>query len=252
MTTMKKYRLIKTYPGSPALETILDFTPTYLSQFPEFWEEVVEKDYEIISYKYNGKVMICGGELNSTTIHLYTSNYIIHSIKRLSDGEVFTVGDRVDFKGYNIKTDTLTKITIRPYTPFDLRLWASYTKDYPEAYSIDRLTHKKQPLLTTEDGVDIYEDDEVWGITKDVWKPFYRIAKNTSNSVAVKEKWLHGKFSTKEAAEEYILMNKPCLSINDINNSWVIKHEKCGTKYVHGSKTLNKLIELVKSKLKTN
>lgn len=45
------------------------------------------------------------------------------------------------------------------------------------------------------------------------------------------------KFSTKEAAEEYILMNKPCLSINDVNSDFSI------TKY-----RMKQLKKLVKSR----
>lgn len=49
-------------------------------------------------------------------------------------------------------------------------------------------------------------------------------------------------FSTKEAAEEYILMNKPCLSYNDVINKWWS---------IAGSKpdSLKLLKTLIKSKL---
>jgi len=98
---MKKYKLIKTYPGSPLLGKVLKpkiekdnedtnnffwegswFNP---NDFPEFWEEVFEKDYEILSQvtKYN--------PLDDYKV----TGTKIYSIKRLSDGEVFTLGDTI-------------------------------------------------------------------------------------------------------------------------------------------------------------
>lgn len=57
------------------------------------WQEVVEKDYEILSWRNK----------NSKTIsHLLSGkNHEIHSVKRLSDGEVFTIGDMTTGVSYN-------------------------------------------------------------------------------------------------------------------------------------------------------
>ena len=86
-----KYKLIKKYPGSDSVGTIVTgygkdgwyskgpggktYDWTLIVYNPEYWEEVVEKDYEIL------KTCPIEG--------------IIYSVKRLSDGEVFTVGDRI-------------------------------------------------------------------------------------------------------------------------------------------------------------
>jgi len=62
----------------------------------------------------------------------------------------------------------------------------------------------------------IFEGDRVYGIYADDWKVFeLRLEKD--NAVH-KEKWEHGKFSSKEAAQEYILMNRPCLSVKQVKN----------------------------------
>ena len=46
-----KYILKKEYPGSPKLGNIIDnLENDWIENYPEFWEEVVEKDYEILSY----------------------------------------------------------------------------------------------------------------------------------------------------------------------------------------------------------
>src|SRR5690606_35349096 len=117
----KKYKLIKEYPGSPKVGYISKpkinnainshywmgrwFNP---AEYPELWEEVVERNWEILSLS---------GILNIETVRVKGPNdlyyhldsdpltleyllsdvggYRIHSVKRLSDGEVFTIGDRV-------------------------------------------------------------------------------------------------------------------------------------------------------------
>jgi len=111
---MKKYTLIKTYPGSPELGYILEpslhtqLNPTeYVigfdlltpSKHPEFWEEVVEKEYEILTLKRlddNSVACIKDCKIVNIFIKNMPGNQLaIHSVKRLSDGEIFTIGDTV-------------------------------------------------------------------------------------------------------------------------------------------------------------
>ena len=119
---MKKYKLIKKYPFGPKLGFIVEFNPEYPDVYPakieagrecylnleecknnpEFWEEVIEKDYEILSIIGTNK-----HPLPKTTLYLkdvYKKDFAghlndesncwqIHSVKRLSDGEVFQIND---------------------------------------------------------------------------------------------------------------------------------------------------------------
>lgn len=66
---------------------------------------------------------------------------------------------------------------------------------------------KSKILFRTEDDVDIFEGDRVYSVT-----PNFCIGYSGS----LKYKPIQLCFSTKEAVEEYILMNKPSLSINDV------------------------------------
>jgi hypothetical protein len=77
------------------------------------------------------------------------------------------------------------------------------------------------PLFTTEDGVDIYEGDTYFGCGK--WpdgSPSGCIKDSVATDTRLDRKYGWNKtfkcFSTKEAAEEYVLMNKPVLSLNDL------------------------------------
>ena len=176
---MKKYKLIKTYPGSPKLGTINTYTPIFCDNYPEFWEEVIEKDYEILSFisnkKHGNPGFIVGIKNNMSVMGNHNiKEYIediddwwnIYSVKRLSDGEVFTVGDRINHYGeyakneFSTKTYTLKKIyfieenTLTFYVGKGFNLGAISASKY------------KLPLFTTEDGIQIFKGDECWAINK--------------------------------------------------------------------------------------
>ena len=103
----------------------------------------------------------------------------------------------------------------------------------------------KPKLFITEDGIDIYVNDVCYGVN-----PLY-YSYTGEFQWRSKEYFGDGKqvasklFSTKEVAEEYILMNKPLLSINDIINLQGL----CDGKF-EDYHDINKLKELAKSKLK--
>lgn len=124
---MKTYKLIKTYPGSPKLGSVHKLHSTTLNdekpaiyynhnwitpeEHPEFWE-VIEKEYEILSFstpdgdileihsdkKYAFKKGFDYDDTGSLYVEecLADSFYKIHSVKRLSDGEIFSVGDELE------------------------------------------------------------------------------------------------------------------------------------------------------------
>jgi hypothetical protein len=184
------------------------------SKQPKKEYEIIQKDYEIL------KSCPIEGD--------------IHSVKRLSDGEVFTVGDKISFENNPVR------YTIGKFTISDNYLMVS-------VYALSTLFHislikkVKQPLFTTEDGKEIFLNDT-----------FYYIgdAMNVCRTRCLFEgdgDFTNFKtFSTREAAEEYVLMNKPVFSVKDIHNyfdTWVVKPND----YVR-----EKIIELAKSKYETN
>ena len=142
---MKKYKLIKQYPGSLKLGSIATSIggddlwkgSIYYDKYPEYWEEVVEveKDYEILRYYSIENPSIgrttCNSKLNDT--------YNIYSVKRLSDGEVFTIGDKaktVDINGrhtirqFRIKQKCFGKNFSGNYTYDGIdRIWIDWEKN---------------------------------------------------------------------------------------------------------------------------
>lgn len=227
---MKKYKLIKKYPGCGKLGTIYTsqwVNAHFFKEFPEYWEEIIEKDFEVMSFYFYGKIYKKTGATNQHYLtkkiynvfltenkdgiltdedlenKKYDENHYIHSVKRLSDGEIFTVGDNYQFgaiPGFYIQNN---------------KIYIKRKECYP-SLPLSMAEKVKKPLFKTADGVDIYEGDKVWGIATDVWTPFYQNVRDNPPNKAVTEKWVYGKFSTKEAAEEFILFNKPNLSLNDV------------------------------------
>jgi len=69
----------------------------------------------------------------------------------------------------------------------------------------------KPVLFTTTDGKDIREGDSYWYIN-----PTWEIFCNISASKTIKCGTHGGQFSTKEAANEWVIENKPCMSLKDV------------------------------------
>lgn len=232
---MSKYRLIKKYPGSPELGTIITQTNgygmTYIEahKYPEFWEEVVEKDYEILSFKSKCeqyrildtntglyKYFKPGHhELLSKKYLIQEGSYQIHSVKRLIDGEVFTIGDKVR----DSLTDRMTDNKVKTISHFSSVatpgggscLIVQFESGITSVLS--NISKVEKPLFTTEDGVDVYVGDRISTVLLSDMEIFTAdglVGRDTKPAEGFKY------FSTKEKAEEHILMNKPCLSVADI------------------------------------
>lgn len=273
---MKKYKLIKEYPGSPKLGTVAEYFKSdlehrgycyrykessefYLSihsylveNYPKFWEEIIEKVYEILSFiGSKSKNIITMAQNSNIEEYFNDKNLYIYSVRRLSDGEVFTVGDKFVNPYGSKEVEQIEYFEIVDGYLL-VRMYHTVTKGSSTYQFINNVSKNifdyryKEPLFTTEDGVDIFNktDNFVW-VNKCTFGLEKRIIDNQRhNFFFVYEPHKELYFSTKEAAEEYILMNKPCLSINDINNSL---GEWSGIGMV--SLTLDQMKKLVKSKL---
>ena len=208
-----RYRLVKEYPGSPKLGTILTHEELQYCNWNEYYQKVIEKDYKILSL-----ARLCTIKPTITDVSDYGDGYIeallkydkarIHSVKR-NDGEIFTIGDKV--VGYN---NSIAKIkTIDLVGEISLNIGT----DKSEGFSLNNIKKAKQPLFTTEDSVDIYEGDTYWWVNTNFWEARKEKITNIREHNAQETGYnVGGNFSTKEKAEEYILYNKPLLTLKDI------------------------------------
>ena len=227
---MKKYRLMKEYPLSGTIKVndiVVKLTESFYStkgkdnfvpvshveNYPEYWEEVVEKDYEILKLKdENGYTYsLFTGELCSNNFNQKDS---IYSVKRLSDGEVFTVGDKVRIS--RLQHDGYFVIDKFYFDCNGDKLLCNGKGSGNGHVSINKIKHNKRPLFTTEDGVDKYKGDGVYILDL----PSFEISSKPDGWLNswIPRDWNRA-FSTREAAEAYVLMNKPCLSLNNVLNS---------------------------------
>jgi len=229
---MKKFKLIKEYPNSPELGTEVNYSEKHqiynynggniytalpkhtVENLPEYWQEIKDNGFEILALVGNSESQGRCGDLltDDENIEAWlrgngTNSWDIHAIKRLSDGQIFTIGDYVQERLTNNRGKTWEIRSFKNNSIQVTECYISYTSNTTVSlFNIVKIA--KEKLFTTEDGIDIYGGDKystvdsVWNVFKDCEYPY-------ASKV--------GKiFSTKERAEEYVLMNKPCLSIKDI------------------------------------
>lgn len=213
---MVKYRLIETYPGSLPLGTIskIDY-----SRYPKNWEEFIEEDSIVLSFKYkNGDVVtlrekgtyILEGEKDedfpgfSYKQQKKERDCEIHSVKRLSDGEIFTVGDNVCKVSNNLFTISSFNISSKGET------YASCLGDlYSPSIAMRELQKVIEPLFKTEDGVDVFSKSKSYYVVTNDFTIVYC-------SMFSKKDLEYKLFSTQKAAKDYVKMHKPEFSRKQI------------------------------------
>lgn len=297
---MKKYKLIKIYPGYSDLGMIaeetkgggIEFTRSDGSQYthsssgeklfesrikpyPEYWQ-LIEEKYQILSFINSDNTIFkiqpnglfkdesvdwdYGFEEGWRTLnHILTeaTDCKIHSVKRLSDGEIFTIGDKCNLYNGNGHRNPIIKIELtkngtsghleeyRNRETIKITLGTGYTSLDPWGpFEFDKIVKSKIPLFTTEDGVDIFDGDTAYAVgLRDIEKDnIYSVNKKYSISDGY-YKW----FSTPEKAKEYTFINKSCLSLNDLLNCW---GDNSGDKNYYKDSLLYKRFEkFVKQKL---
>lgn len=211
-------------------------------------EDSVHKDYEILSFENSltGDIRRRGvtddlfySQINHFTmtekeLFLPEVKFWIHSVRRLPDGEVFTIGDMVS-RGDVVSP--IAKMEVRMGS-----LMVSCANDINSSVSISLLKKvpNRVPLFKTGDGKDVFIGDVFYYIgdalnvceTKCLFSGYGIFAKFKT-------------FSTRELAEEYVAINKPCLSVNDVQKLITYYADKnVGWSYVNG-----RIKELAKSKL---
>ncbi len=171
------------------------------------WEKLVEKDYEIIRYGDEKGNLWDNGECIAS--YLGDGKTHIFSVKRLSDGEVFTVGDNVSLKNEwnkgeidGIKITSDDKIYIHS-------LRGGFGQLLKDVFKV------KQSLFTTVDGVEIYGGESIYAVSDDFQLFYTSFARETDKTVR--------SFAKKENAEKYKRDNEKKYSLKDmvkIANHW--------------------------------
>jgi hypothetical protein len=192
---MRKFKLIKEYPGSGAVGTISQpndlLQHDFFEKYSEFWQEVIEKEFEILISRVVPQEIL--------------------SIKRLSDGEIFTVGDK--FKA-NIGGSDVIRTIQKIQVEGDAINIQHENGDLTNRKCVgifNQIKKVKQPIFLTHNGIDIFEGDTVWYVNKENLYHDYAIAlaRTSFNSNT------HAYFLTREGAEGYIEKNKVLFTTED-------------------------------------
>jgi len=101
-------------------------------------------------------------------------------------------------------------------------LWG---KDLLEAFKSHHSLPEKQVLFTTEDGKEIFLGDSYWCV-RDSWT----IASCNTADYNIAYKVL--RFSSQEAAVDYVIMNKPIFSISDVQSVYSNDRDFVGTRFL--------------------
>lgn len=226
---LRKFKLIKEYPRSPKLGHVIQFsyindyvctrswdgvTLIYIKEiinYKEYWEEIIEKDYEILTYKGNlltnqGYFKKCFGGYTYVTlegVELWKNKNIspvesidsfcgsIYSIKRLSDNSIFTIND-------------ISNAGI--ITEFELRDNKIFCKTTGAGCWLEYIQLQKEPVLfTTDDNVELLCGAKLYIVNEDFTITYFRVFK----PVKIRDGDKRPYYSSREKALEYIDLNKP-------------------------------------------
>jgi hypothetical protein len=152
--------------------------------------------------------------------------FVISSVKRLSDGTIFTLGDRIDLYNHLYPHDGLNKQhTITKFELINNQIRLHFgcnkctvlLKNAVKLVTIfNPIPKAKTPLFKTEDGVDVCDGDTYYytNINNFVIHKVIAIKGRMSGRKATNVL----DFSTKQVALDYVILNKPCLSVKEVLN----------------------------------
>lgn len=190
--------------------------------------EHLDKTWEKSGYIYlviNGMVGCFSNAMSvSQWIKTQPKIYSIHSVRRISTGEIFTIGDNVNY-------GVIEKIIIS-WVGLEVQFVGgngstfSFINKLPSQPLPTDTDTDKPVMFTTEDGVEITDDNlEIYSVCpKSSWetmvityKQLNWRKKRTDGYSKAFISWKH--FYSKEKRAQYIFENKPCLSLADLKNS---------------------------------
>lgn len=221
-------------------------------------KEEPKKDWEILKIKnsYDNNVITFNSE--GEPIHrtdgcsikhtlnlkdcLNTKNVDIFQVKRLSDGEIFTIRDKIQHK-WSKECGNILKINLINNNNIFFNTTYMNSDIGIVLYNATKL---KNAFFITEDNVSLYEPTECHIVNN-------KLEYYTGNvNECVSKYWFNDKkiFSNKTKAEEFILLNKPILSITEVLDLLEESSILGKWKYTKTTKeTIEAFKKLVKSKL---
>lgn len=184
---------------------------------PDYWEKFDPKNYEILSFMNSDNRGIYEKDrlgnyeyaAMARSLDFCIKYYVIHSVRRLSDDKVFTIGDSVKLE----RDSRIYKINVLKLTYLNcIYVYGKSCSSSFVRYLDKILVYDKRFVLTTEDNVDIFEGDSCY---------FTSVNSNVVFLTPSPEGIKGGVyFADREQALTYLLFKKKCLSLNDVLSVW--------------------------------
>lgn len=231
-----KYKLIKEYPGSPSFGTIIDYDTFGTNEYQvigesEYWLEIKKSNFTIISFmNYDTKIYLHSNGFyswNDTTDQEVTADHMlnlssvtIHSVRRNSDGALFTIGDITKYADSNDFEITKFDIDYKR-NPLDIIV---YRKACAECV-LDRSIYHiniKPIFITNGDNVPIFKDQPFWFCSnrESKWDMIYVPCANSSSGTGSGfDNVAYIYFSTEEGARNYCKEHNKIVIFYDYNNN---------------------------------
>jgi hypothetical protein len=224
---MSNYKLIKEYPGSPEVGTIAkesspksgsiaytlpsgvqyvessannNLFKQNIENHPEYWER---QNFEILQYVQKDKLSYSSKRRGGKDHEKYWN---IFSVSRISDGEIFSIGNSITGATYK-DARVIEEIILDG----EGDILFGQGKGYTELVDAVKC---KSPLFLTNDGVDVFVGDIIHVVDSSL----NGIDRIMVANFRPEDYPTFKVFSTKKAAEDYIVKNKYALSIEDFWN----------------------------------
>ena len=169
---------------------------TFKSDRLSFYMPAIQKDGTYL----DNPIMSCDGGGATLDWMLKEPEYNIHSVKRLNDNGVFNIGDK--YVAYNGSIGGSIS---------EFRLVRGEIYINCVNIPLNDIQKVGEPLFKTQDGVELFGGESIYGVTDDFQLCYTSIAtKENVKGVRI--------FAKKENAETFIKENKPQYSLNDIRN----------------------------------
>jgi hypothetical protein len=212
--------------------------PFWVIENSNDWELVVEKDYEILSFRnrennllytlYDGryKTQNIDGftDLGDRDLQYCMKYYEIRSIKRLSDNEIFTLRDNITYnESCSVK---IISLECENHTIL-------ININNGGFYFLKDAEKVKPCLFTTLDGVEIFKGDTYWYVNTNTFDVLsYKADKMIMPNLP---------FSTEIAAKNYKAENGKKYSLIDVKKALNCCRPQTPTGYTHTSNFLQRL-----------
>lgn len=263
---MKKYKLIKHYPSLPTNfkegtevsyysviegysdhhlggQSLVEIPYEEVENNSEFWEKVLEPKYSIVTMfdGFNRFFRTADNQFSINLLYKYREIDLLNrkdcrilSIKRLLDDKVFAEGDTVFIKNDTFKKFSIHRIFFTEQEAFAVLPGKALRVSISDLCKVDPVEFQSYDNETLTEKSNYYVVNDKFNWIQNGAAQTYPSFTNNKTKYYV--------FSSYIKAEEFIIQNKPCLSLKEVD-------DMMENTSAYRSDMLNYLKKIIKDKL---